>query len=104
MIIGEVCGRPWRKRDQKIAITMAIIMMLITVTAAFLGFPGWNSVNLLALYLAGAALGLALYIGGTVAEKFSNSPVWVNLKKGGWIILLISLFVASGEIKWPNLH
>lgn len=83
---------------------MASIVMIIAVTAAFLGFPGWNSVYPLALYLAGAALGLALYIGGIIAEKLSNSPVWVNLKKGGWIILLISLFVASGEIKWPNLH
>lgn len=94
---------PWTKKQQTVALYFGGVVSLIAVTAAFLGFQGFKSVNVIAIMLFISALGIIVFVVGFIVGLFNKSPVWLKTKKVGMMLAAAPLGYMVLELCFPIL-
>lgn len=93
----------WSERQKKVAIRFGSVATFVAVTAAFLGFPGFKSVNVIACMLGLAFIGLCVTVVGWLAKIVSKNPLWMKVYKTGWMLTIAPLVYVAFELVNPIL-
>lgn len=95
--------KPWTKKEKRWALTLSSFAIFIAVTAAFAGFTGFKSVNVIACMLGLSFTGLCIVAVGWLAKLFSKEPLWTKVYKTGWMLAIAPLVYVVFEIANPIL-
>lgn len=101
--VVNTMGSAWTERQKKVAMWFAFIVIFIAVTAAFMGFSGHKSVNVIAFILGLSALGIVISVVAFFGGMFSKKPVWTKAKKVGWMFAVAPLIYIAFELLNPIL-
>lgn len=95
--------KPWTEKEKRWALLLSSLAIFIAVTAAFTGFTGFKSVNVIACMLGVAFIGLCVTAVGWLAKIVSKNPRWVKVYKTGWMLTAAPLVYVAFELTNPIL-
>lgn len=95
--------KPWTAKEKWWALALPSLAIFIAVTAAFAGFTGFKSVNVIALMLGLAFVGLCITAVGYLARVVSKNSLWVKVYKTGWLLTAAPLVYVVFELANPIL-
>lgn len=91
--------KTWTKKDTKVVLVFSDIVILIALTAGFMGFHGFKSLGLVAIALFIGFISFGIFVIGFFGGKISKKPVWKNLRIGGsWMTIADIIFVSTQMI------
>ena len=95
--------KPWTTKEKRWVLGLSSLAILVAVTAAFAGFTGFKSVNVIAFMLGVAFIGLCVTAVGYLAKIVSKNPCWTKVYKTGWLLTIAPLVYVVFEIANPIL-
>lgn len=92
----------WNKTNTKVTLAFSSLVIFIAVTAAFLGFTGFKTVNVNAMMLFFVAVGAIVFIVGFIGGLLNKrQEAWVKTKKTGLMLIGASIAYILFELRFP---